>query len=98
MSHLSQPISFRLDGEFAGELDRRAAEEGVSRGEYVRRLVIAALTSSPAEETRNRVAEMQDVLQRMRQEYWSGINAMLVYVGKMDPDMAADFIENHLIK
>lgn len=98
MSRISQTISFRLDGEFAMELERRATKDGISRGDLARRLVLAALTSNPAEDTRNRVAEMQDQLQRMREEYWSGINAMLVWVGKMDPDTAATFIEKHLIK
>lgn len=98
MGQLSQTISFRVDGEFALELERRAVKDGISRGDYARRLVIAALTNDPAEETRNRVAEMQDQLQRMREEYWSGINAMLVWVGKMDPNDAANHIQNHLLK
>jgi hypothetical protein len=94
----SQPVSFRLAGEYSDELDRRAAERGVSRGDYVRQVIIAALTSDAAEDTRNRVAELQDELQKLRQELWTAVAALLTHAGKADPETAQAWVKNTLVK
>lgn len=98
MNGPSQQVSFRLAGEYAAELDRRADERGVSRGDYVRQVVIATLTSNPEEETRNRIAEMQDELQKLRQELWTGVTALLVHAGKADAESAKKWVEKALVK
>lgn len=98
MNGPSQQISFRLAGEYAAEIDRRAAERGVSRGDYVRQVIIATVTSDPAEETRNRVAELQDELQKLRQELWTGVTALLVHAGKADAETAKRWVEKSLVK
>ena len=94
----SQQVSFRLAAEHADELDRRAAARGVSRGDYARQSLIALLTSNPAEETRNRVAELQDELQKLRQELWTSVAALLAHAGKADPKAAQEWVKNTLVK
>lgn len=94
----AQQVSFRLAGEYVDELDRRAAERGVSRGDYTRQMLIATLTSDPVEETRNRVAEVQDEVQKLRQELWTAVTALLVHAGKADAETAKDWVKNSLMK
>ncbi len=98
MNGPSQQISFRLAGEFAAEVDRRAAARGVSRGDYVRQMVIDAVSTDPASETRNRVAELQDEVQKLRQELWTGVAALLVHAGKSDAETAKKWVEKALVK
>lgn len=98
MNGPSQQVSFRLAAEYSDELDGRARDEGVSRGEYARQLIIASLTSDPAEETRNRVAEVQDELQKLREELWTAVTALLVHAGKVDQETAKSWVSNSLMK
>ncbi len=95
----SQQVSFRLAAEYADELEERAQQEGVSRGEYVRQLVIASLTAADAaEDTRNRVAEVQDELQKLREELWTSVTALLVHAGKVDQEKAQSWVKTALMK
>ena len=94
----SQQVSFRLAGEYADELDRRAAARGVSRGDYARQMLIALLTSDSAEETRNRIAEVQDEVQKLRQELWTSVAALLAHAGKAEPKAAQEWVKNTLVK
>lgn len=94
----SQQISFRLAAEYSDELDERAAEAGVSRGDYARHLIISSLTDNPAEDTRNRVAEVQDELQKLREELWTAVTALLVNAGKVEHEVARDWVMNALMK
>ena len=98
MNGPAQQVSFRLAGQYANELDRRANERGVSRGEYVRQTLISTLTSDPALETRDRVAELQDELQKLRQELWTSVTALLVHAGKTDAEQAKNWVKNALMK
>lgn len=98
MNGPSQPVSFRLAAEYANEIDRRAKQAGVSRGDYARQIVLAGLTNDTAEETRNRVAEIQEEVQRLREELLSSVNALLVYAGKVDKEQARNFVRNTLMK
>ena len=61
-------------------------------------VLIAVLTSNPAEETRNRVAEIQDELQKLRQELWTSVAALLAHAGKADPKAAQEWVKNTLVK
>lgn len=94
----SQQLSFRLAAEYSDVLDERAEEQGVSRGEYARQLVIAALTTDTAQDTRNRVAEVQDELQKLREELWTSVTAILVHAGKCDHETAKNWVTTALMK
>ena len=49
-------------------------------------------------ETRNRVAELQDEVQKLRQELWTGVAALLVHAGKSDAETAKKWVEKALVK
>lgn len=94
----AQQISFRLAGQFANELKRRATKRGVSPGQYVRQTLIDTLKNDPALETRDRVAELQDELQKLRQEVWSSVAILLTHAGKTNPEAAQNWVKNTLMK
>lgn len=97
MTGSTKTITFRLDAEFAAELDRRAEERGVNRSEYVRQVMIANLTSDPALDTRNRLAELQDEMHKMRQEILTSVTAILVYGGKIEREQAESFVNSIML-
>ena len=97
MKGKSQQVSFRLAREHADELDQRAAAEGQSRGDYARNILIASLTESPLVETRNRVAEVQDELQRHREGFFKAVTALLVKAGDMSVDDATEWVKEKLM-
>lgn len=94
----SQQVSFRLAAEYSDELDERADEAGISRGEYARQLIINALTDNVAEDARNRVAEVQDELQKLREELWTSVTALLVNAGKVEFEDAQTWVKSALMK
>ena len=94
----SQQVGFRLAAEYSDALDDLAESAGVSRGEYARQAVIASLTHDTAQETRNRVAEVQDELQKLREELWTSVTALLVHAGKIDHETAKNWVRDALMK
>jgi len=94
----SQQITFRLASEYSDELEERAKLAGISTGKYARQVLISTLTSNPEEETRNRVAEMQDELQKLREELWASVTALLAFGGKTDAKKAQDWVRKNLMK
>lgn len=98
MTQISQTVSVRLSAEHIEELDRRRLKKGDNRSDYLRELIIAALTNAPAEETRNRVAEVQDELKKLREDVWSATAILLANAGKATPEAAKKWVQNCLIK
>lgn len=94
----SQQVSFRLAAVHAHELERQAKARGVSPGTFARQVLIACLTTDTAEDTRNRVAEIQDEVQKLRQELWTSVAALLAHAGKAEPKAAQEWVKNTLIK
>jgi hypothetical protein len=94
----SQQVSFRLSSVHAIELEKQASASGVSPGSFARRTLIAALEINAAEDTRNRVAELQDEVRKLRQELWTSVAALLAHAGKADPKAAQAWVKNTLIK
>ena len=98
MKGKSQQISFRLAREHADELEKRASDGNMSRGEYARNVIIASLAANPLIETRNRVAEVQDELQQLREEVFTAVTALLVNAGKTSVEDATDWVKKNLMK
>jgi len=88
----SEQISFRLAAEYAELLDKRATEEKMSPGKLARKLLVDALTTNSEREMRHRVAEIQEEVQRLREELFSSVHALLVYGGKVDKEQAGAFV------
>ena len=94
----SQQVSFRLAKEYAMILEERAEKASVSRGDLARQVIIKALTSDEMEDTRNRVAEVQDELQKLREELWTSVTALLVNAGKVDYEEAKAWVTKALMR
>lgn len=96
MSGYTKQISFRIAEEHSEELERRAKMSGKSQHEYAREILIAVLTRSPAEETRNRVAEVQDELHRLREDLHTSVVGLMMMAGKATLEDATEFVANKL--
>lgn len=97
MSLISQTISVRLSAEHVNELDRRALQNGQNRSDYVRQLLVDALTSEVNEDTRNRIAEIQDDIKKLREDVWSATAILLPNAGKVSADAAKTWVQKNLI-
>lgn len=94
----SQQVSFRLAAVHANELNKQATALKQSPGTFARRAVIKALSNDTADETHHRVAELQDEVQKLRQELWTSVAALLAHAGKAEPKAAQEWVKNTLIK
>ena len=96
MNGYTKQISFRIAEEHAEELERRAKLTGKSIHEYSREILISVLTRSPAEETRNRVAEVQDEVRRLREDLHTSVVGILMSAGKTTLEEATEFVTTKL--
>lgn len=95
----SQQVTFRLAREYSDMLDDQAKEAGLSRGEFARVLVLSSLTShNTSEDTRTRIAIIQDELQKMREELWTSVATLLIHAGKVDEESAHNWVRTTLMK
>jgi Arc/MetJ-type ribon-helix-helix transcriptional regulator len=96
---MSDPISFRIDREFVEILDQRVKERGQkTRSDYVRTLLIDNLAGDPAKETRNRLAELQDEVRKMRLEILNSVSALLVSAGKCSSADAVEYVKTEIMQ
>lgn len=96
MAGYRRQISFRLSDEHVIELERRAKLTKKSLHEYAREIVISVLTMNPAEETRNRVAELQDQVHRLREDLHTAVIGILVEAGDKPLSDAAEWVVKNL--
>lgn len=89
-------IAFRLDPESEQILAERAAALGVSRNILARRYVIEALEASEERAAlREAVNAANGNLNRFHDNFIFAVEALLVSAGKVKPDEAQAWIEEH---
>lgn len=96
---LSETISVRLFPEDLEALDRRMVEWNYGkRSECIRAILTSSLKADPATEKRNRLAEIQDEIRKMRLELLHGVSALLVTSGKCTPEEALEFVKTDIMQ
>ena len=98
MTGKSETVSFRLDHDMINPLSRCADLEGVSKGEYAKRLVLDGLKDTFAETAKSLLLAIRHDLSLLREEHLTSTNALLVTAGKMTPDKAIEFIDRVMLK
>lgn len=98
MQDFSPQVTFRLPDEYLKVLDQLAGDAGSSRHKFARQLLVAALTDNPLEDARNRIVEVQDELQKLREELWTSVAALLTNAGKVEPQAAKEWVGQALMR
>ena len=98
----SRQYAVRLSSDIAELLEERARAEGTTGGKLAKRLLIEVLTADPqndpVEETRVRVANVEDELLKLRQDFWSSVVCLLVNAGKANQEGAKEWVRKNLMK
>lgn len=87
-------VSFRLDPFYRKRLAEEGASEGMSAGEWARRLVVRALEEFQAAE----IAELHRGLQALREELARSVAALLCAAGQETPERALQWVKDNLGK
>ena len=92
----SDMVSFRLAAEFLKTLGDEAAREDESPNVCARRLLVRALTNTGQEELRHEFEELRAEQRKLREDFATLANVLLVRVAKEDPKKAEAWIREHL--
>ena len=104
MGEETKPVAFRLTPEQLEELDRRANEKGLSRSDYVREAVLAAMDESQ-QSLRGRVESLEiEVLRdQMLRTLWAlnrnmqcGVVALLCDAGRVKRSEAEKWVREEM--
>ncbi len=96
MPERSVSVSFRLPAAIAEQLERRASELGLSRGEYARRLVLEGMGDTKSEELRRQVDRLEGEVGKLRGDLKNSVGALLIKAGKANPEEAKRFVAESL--
>lgn len=94
----SETVSVRLDHDMLKQLERVAALNGKTKGNYAKKLIVDGLRNSFAETTKSLLLELRHDLNLLREEHITATNALLITAGKLTPDKALEFINRRLLK
>lgn len=93
----AENITFRLSAQHMRQLEQAAAELGMSRGEYARSLLVAALSNTTAQVVETKLGEIQKEIKRSRLDLAKATVALLVQAAKMPPKDAEQWVRERLL-
>lgn len=95
-SESMEGVGFRLDAFYRQQLETRGAAEGLSAGEYARRLVVRALEDPAGESVTRDLAALREEMTKLRADMASSLEMILLNLTAAKPEEIKAWVSQHL--
>ncbi len=97
MKPQSESVSFRVSAELGKRLEAQAAQCGMSRGEYARRLMIEVLDDAERERVRHEISELRELVGKLREDLATAVVALLARGDPMPKEQAMAWVKQRFL-